>query len=106
MRLVLCSSFILISKKPKTFSFQCPECHELFTGNTEFMTHLKEHANPSTEDSEKNEQCRYCLSNFSDPELLNKHLTDAHPVDSKEAVNKFNCVICWVLNLLFTCWFL
>lgn len=75
---------------------QCPECHEMFTSNNEFMTHLKRHANP--DDTENSVQCRYCLTNLADDKELELHLTTDHPITSSNPP-KYNCVICWVSEI-------
>lgn len=74
--------------------FQCPECDELFKSNTEFMAHIKRHAN-SIDQSASSIQCRYCLLNVSNQSVLDEHISRKHPLETK-ANQEYYCVICWV----------
>lgn len=65
------------------------------------MTHIKRHANTvgQTVDSV---QCRYCLLNVGGQSILDDHLSEKHPLETK-ANHEYYCVICWVSTLHIYC---
>ncbi|CAB3230420.1 unnamed protein product [Arctia plantaginis] len=74
---------------------ECPVCHIEFNDNFLLMTHLYQHAIPSSDGSES--QCLYCLTRFPSEDELTTHLKHNHPADTKSPdLFTYACLICEV----------
>lgn len=76
--------------------FQCPECHEMFTKNIDFMDHIKQHIGEEKSTDENKVLCRYCLKTFVSTVALDEHLASVHPMQTKDTRGSFKCIICRV----------
>lgn len=77
-----------------TLNVRCCVCKVPYTNNLQLLDHLLAHAHNISAKAAQT-QCKYCLASLATVTDLNKHISEAHPIQTKTYSNShLACVIC------------